>query len=474
MKQVRTRFAPSPTGYLHIGGVRTALFCWLFARQKNGQYILRVEDTDRERSTQEATDAIVNGMKWLKLNADEGPYFQSQRLDRYREVARQLLEKRQAYYCHCSRQELEAVRLEQQRRGEKPRYDRCCRDAQRPKHSDVEPVLRFKTPIKGGVVFNDLVHGTIRVSNAELDDLIILRSDGTPTYNFTVVVDDVDMQISHVIRGDDHINNTPKQIHIFNALGAELPEFAHLPMINGPDGRKLSKRHGAVSVLEYREEGFLPQALLNYLARLGWSHGDQELFTMDEMVRHFDLSDVNKSAASFDRDKLLWTNQHHIKQAPAEELSAYLVEQLARLNVNPQNGPSADDVVEVYREKARTMKEMAEQVSYLYADEIDYDAQSAQKFLNAESLEILKQVHQQFTQLDQWRVDSIGTVVKSIVTQSGLKFPKVAQPLRVAVTGNTNSPSIDQTLWLPGKDRCLRRIEKAIDYIHSAMAKNQD
>ena len=469
MKQIRTRFAPSPTGYLHIGGVRTALFCWLFARQHNGQYILRVEDTDRERSTQAATDAIIDGLKWLNLDADEGPFFQSQRFDRYREVAEHLLKENHAYYCYCTRQELEAVRASQQKNAQKPRYNRCCRNADSPKHSDVEPVLRFKTPIDGEVIINDLVHGPIHVNNEELDDFIIQRSDGTPTYNFTVVVDDIDMKISHVIRGDDHINNTPKQIHIFNALNSPLPEFAHLPMINGPDGRKLSKRHGAVSVLEYEQEGFLPQALLNYLARLGWSHGDQELFSMDEMIRLFDLSSVNKSAASFDRDKLLWTNQHHIKQAPASELAASLKSQFgyldASLQVAVEKGPDLESVVEVYREKAKTMKEMALQVVYLYTDTINYDEQCAQKFLNAESLDILKAVHRQLNDLAGWDVDSIGAIIKSIVAESGLKFPKIAQPLRVAITGNTNSPSIDQTLWLLGKDKCLERIANAIEYI---------
>ena len=301
------------------------------------------------------------------------------------------------------------------------------------------------------------MHGKIKVNNSELDDFIIQRSDGSPTYNFTVVVDDIDMRISHVIRGDDHINNTPKQIHIFNALDAPLPAFAHLPMINGSDGRKLSKRHGAVSVLEYRQEGFLPEALLNYLARLGWSHGDQELFSIDELINYFDLSGVNKSAASFDREKLLWTNQHHIKQAPAGEISVYLVEQLADLGFDPQvdlqNGPALENIIEVYREKAKTMKEMAQQVAYLFNETVDYDEKSAEKFLNPESLDILKQVHQQIGDLDVWEVESIGAIIKSVVAESGLKFPKIAQPLRVAITGNTNSPSIDQTLWLLGKEK---------------------
>lgn len=471
MNPVRTRFAPSPTGYLHIGGVRTALFCWLFARQNGGQYILRIEDTDRERSTQAATDAIIDGLEWLNLSADEGPVFQSQRFDRYREVARELLAKDRAYYCYCSKDELEAVRLEQQQKGEKPRYNRCCRNLDTPKNAGIKPVLRFKTPVEGEVLFNDLVHGTIRVNNAELDDFIILRSDDTPTYNFTVVVDDTDMRISHVIRGDDHINNTPKQIHIYNALGSQLPDFAHLPMINGSDGRKLSKRHGAVSVLEYREQGYLPEALLNYLARLGWSHGDQELFTVEELVRYFDLSGVNKSAASFDRDKLLWTNQHHIKNAPAAELSQHLQEQLVSLGIPKQrvsgDDPDLESVVEIYRDKAKTMKEMAQQVVYLFEQTIDYDAQCAEKFLNSASLDVLTQAHQQLSDIKTWDVASIGAIIKSIVSESGLKFPMIAQPLRVAVTGHTNSPSIDQTLWLLGKDNCLHRIATAIGTIQA-------
>ena len=465
MNKVRTRFAPSPTGYLHIGGVRTALFCWLYARKHQGEYILRVEDTDRERSTQAATDAILDGLDWLGLSSDREPYFQSQHFDRYREVAMQLLNSGHAYYCYCSKQQLEQVRNDQQARGEKPRYNRCCRDRTEPVNHEVTPVLRFKTPIGGEVLIDDLVHGPIRVNNEELDDFIILRSDKTPTYNFTVVVDDVDMEISHVIRGDDHINNTPKQIHIFNALAAPLPAFAHLPMINGPDGRKLSKRHGAVSVLEYKLDGFLPHALLNYLARLGWSHGDQELFTIDEMIEYFDISQVNKSAASFDREKLLWTNQQHIKQSSAKQLSVLLTEQLNTLGVDPDNGPALDEVVEIYRDKAKTLKELAGQVAYLYRDSVDYDQQCADKFLNTDSLGVLIDVHDRLKAVQTWQLDEISSLIKSVVDNTGLKFPNIAQPLRVAITGSTNSPSIDQTLWLAGQDLCIKRIDKAIEYI---------
>ena len=465
MKNVRTRFAPSPTGYLHIGGVRTALFCWLYARKHKGRYILRIEDTDTERSTQAATDAIIDGLAWLGLDADEGPYFQSQRFDRYREVAQQLLEAGHAYHCYCTKEELEAVREQQLKNGEKPRYNRYWRDRTTPTPPDVSPVLRFKTPLDGEVVINDLVHGEIRVRNQELDDFIILRSDATPTYNFTVVVDDADMQITHVIRGDDHINNTPKQFHIFNALGIELPEFAHLPMINGQDGRKLSKRHGAVSVLEYEQEGYLPEALLNYLARLGWSHGDQELFSIDELIEYFDIADVNKAAASFDVDKLTWTNQHHLRQADVGRLTSILQERLLEDGFETDNTVDLRNVIEVYREKSKTMKEMTDSVKYLFVEKPTYDQQNAEKFLTTSSLPVIELVSEKLRSLDQWQVDSLGEIIKSVVADTGLKFPQVAQPLRIALTGSTNSPSIDQTLWLVGKDKSLQRIADAIEYI---------
>ncbi len=466
MKQVRTRFAPSPTGYLHIGGVRTALFCWLYARKYNGQYILRIEDTDRERSTQAATDAIIDGLAWLGLDADEGPFFQSQRFDRYREVAQQLLEAGHAYHCYCTKEELEAIREQQQKNGEKPRYNRCCRELTTPKHKNVKPVLRFKTPVDGEVIIDDLVHGRIKVSNQELDDFIILRSDNTPTYNFTVVVDDADMEITHVIRGDDHINNTPKQIHIFNALGVNIPKFAHLPMINGQDGRKLSKRHGAVSVLEYEQEGYLPEALLNYLARLGWSHGDQELFTIEEMIEYFDITNVNKSSASFDVDKLQWTNQHHLKKADSSRLAKLIAKRLSNQNINIDTNVNLNNVVDVYREKVKTLKELADSISYLFMDKVVYDPQSADKFLNAESVTTLESAREKLLSHEQWQVEPLGQMIKSLVKQTGLKFPLVAQPLRVALTGSTNSPSIDQTLWLVGKDKSLQRLSDAIDHIN--------
>ena len=467
MKQVRTRFAPSPTGYLHIGGVRTALFCWLYARKHNGQYILRIEDTDRERSTQAATDAIIDGLTWLGLDADEGPFFQSQRFDRYSQVANKLLASGHAYHCYCTKDELETVRQSQQKNGEKPRYNHCCRNRNEPKHQDVIPVLRFKTPLDGEVLINDLVHGDIVVNNQELDDFIILRSDGTATYNFTVVVDDVDMQITHVIRGDDHINNTPKQIHIFNALGVELPEFAHLPMINGQDGRKLSKRHGAVSVLEYKQDGYLPEALLNYLARLGWSHGDQELFSIDEMIEYFDISDVNKSSASFDVDKLIWTNQHHLRLADCERLTSLLKNRLQEDNINVTDDVNLHDVIEVYREKSKTLKELTSSVKYLFDDKVTYDQKNAEKFLTGESAAVVELIKNELLSIEQWQVESLGEVVKSVVTDTGLKFPQVAQPLRVALTGSTNSPSIDQTLWLVGKQKSLNRLDQALRYINS-------
>ena len=335
---VRTRFAPSPTGMLHIGGVRTALFCWLYARRHGGTFILRIEDTDRERSTPEALHAILDGMKWLGLDHDEGPFYQTQRMDRYREVIEQFLREGKAYHCYCSREVLDQMRAGQMARKEKPRYDGRCRQRTAPVPG-VSPVVRFRNPDEGQVIVNDVVHGPITFDSAELDDLIIARSDGTPTYNFCVVVDDYDMRITHVIRGDDHINNTPRQINMLKALGVEPPLYAHVPMILGPDGAKLSKRHGAVSVLQYRDDGFLPEGLLNYLGRLGWSHGDQEIFTRDEMVRLFDIHDVNKSASALNPDKMLWTNQQHILRSTPEHLAGYLRPQLEAL------GLAVDDMV---------------------------------------------------------------------------------------------------------------------------------
>ena len=357
MSAVRTRFAPSPTGYLHIGGVRTALFSWLYARHHGGEFVLRIEDTDRERSTQASVDAILEGMHWMGLDADEGPIYQSDRLARYREVLDQLLDQGLAYYCYCTPEELDAVREEQRAQNIKPRYNRKCRDAKDPARPGIDPVIRFKNPLEGSVIFEDLVRGRINISNDELDDLVIARADGMPTYNFAVVVDDMDMGITHVIRGDDHVNNTPRQVNIFNALNASLPVFAHVPMIVGADGQRLSKRHGAVSVLEYRDQGFLPEAMRNYLLRLGWSHGDQEVFSTEEMIGLFDLGEVNRAASAFDLDKLKWLNQHYIKEADADRLGALLAAGLKARDVEIASGPAPRLVADARRERAQTIDE---------------------------------------------------------------------------------------------------------------------
>src|SRR5258707_9004569 len=356
---VVTRFAPSPTGLLHVGGARTALFCWLYARRTNGKFILRIEDTDRERSTEEAVRVILEGMAWLGLDADEGPYYQTQRFDRYKEVIRGMLDDGTAYHCYCTKQELDEMREQQIARKEKPRYNGPCRDRTPPREG-VNPVVRFRNPTDGAVIVEDLVHGPVTFKNVELDDLIIARSDGTPTYNFCVVVDDMDMGVTHVIRGDDHLNNTPRQMNMLLALGAKPPVYAHVPMILGPDGAKLSKRHGAVSVLQYEEEGYLPDALLNYLVRLGWSHGDQEVFTRAEMIAAFDIHDVNKAASAFNPEKLLWLNQQHMKRAPVAQLALGLRDNLARMGVLTDDQPLLEGVGNVQRERARTLKDMAQ------------------------------------------------------------------------------------------------------------------
>ena len=461
---VKTRFAPSPTGYLHIGGARTALFSWLYARHHGGQFVLRIEDTDLERSTPEAIDAILAGMDWLGLDYDEGPFYQTRRFDRYKEVLQQLLDQDKAYYCYCTREELDLLRAEQTEQGIKPRYDRRHRDYKGPPREGVEPVIRFKNPIDGEVVIDDIIHGPIVIQNSELDDLIIARADGSPTYNFCVVVDDMDMEITHVIRGDDHINNTPRQINILKALDAPLPRYAHVPMIQGDDGKKLSKRHGAVSVLQYREQGYLPEALLNYLVRLGWSHGDQEIFDRDEMTRLFDLDDVNKGASAFNTDKLRWLNQHYFKTGDPTYIGGELVRHLTALGIDPADGPDPAAVVEAYRERAHTLVEMAEMCAYCYRDFDDYDPK-ATKQLNAAAEAPLRHLHQLFSQLDHWQPEPLHDGVKQTAETLDLKLGKVAQPLRVALTGSTASPGIDVTLMLIGRERTLRRIEQALNHI---------
>ena len=458
---VVTRFAPSPTGLLHVGGVRTALFSWLYARRNGGKFILRVEDTDRERSTDEAVRVILDGMAWLGLDADEGPYFQSRRFDRYREVLRGMLEAGTAYHCYCSKDELDALRGQQIARKQKPRYTGICRERREPRPG-VDPVVRFRNPLDGAVVVQDLVHGPVTFQNAELDDLIIARSDGTPTYNFCVVVDDMDMGVTHVIRGDDHLNNTPRQMNMLQALGAPLPIYAHVPMILGPDGAKLSKRHGAVSVLQYEEEGYLPDALLNYLVRLGWSHGDQEVFTREEMIAAFDINDVNKSASAFNPEKLLWLNQQHMMRAMPAALVPHLRAQLRRLGADSSDQQMLEGVILAQRERAKTMKEMAVNSRFFFVEDIELDLKAAAKHLGGDAPATLAKVRARLGSLSEWNAASVHAALEQLAAELGGGLGKIAQPLRVAVSGSAVSPPIDATLALLGRERTLARVDAAL------------
>jgi glutamyl-tRNA synthetase len=454
MAEIRTRFAPSPTGYLHIGGARTALYCWLYARKMQGTFILRIEDTDLERSTPESVQAILDGMAWLNLQYDEGPFYQTKRFDRYREVIQQLLDSNQAYRCYCSKERLEKLREEQMLKKEKPRYDGFCRH-QRAQQSE-SFVVRFKNPEEGLVEFDDLIRGKLCFANAELDDLIIARSDGSPTYNFTVVVDDWDMNITHVIRGDDHINNTPRQINILRALNAALPHYAHVPMILGSDGKRLSKRHGAVSVLQYREEGFLPHALLNYLVRLGWSHGDQEIFSIDELIQFFEITDINKSPAAVNQEKLLWLNQHYMKTGDRDFIEQELVYQFNQLGIDFSQGPPLRDVINIQCDRTKTLHEMAEKSRFFYEEVVYADAPFA-----VDIVEALDLVRNDLLALSDWTKEAIHTVLNQIAEAKGLKLGKIAQPLRMVLTGGTVSPPIDATIFLIGKEKAAERIARA-------------
>jgi glutamyl-tRNA synthetase len=465
---IRTRFAPSPTGYLHIGGARTALYCWAYAKKHGGKFILRVEDTDLERSTQQSVQAILDGMQWLGLDCDEGPFYQMQRLNRYKEVAQQLLDAGHAYYCYCSKEELEAMRVAQRARGEKPRYDGRWRDSKDTPPPGVTPVLRFKTPLSGDVTWDDQVKGWITISNHELDDLVILRGDGVPTYNFGVVVDDIDMNITNVIRGDDHVNNTPRQINIYKALGVTLPRFAHLPMILGHDGERLSKRHGAVSVMQYRDEGFLPEALVNYLARLGWSHGDEEQFTREQLIEWFDLAHVSKSPARFDPDKLRWLNQQYIKAADSHRLAELVTPFLAADMGAPVDGPATfhtpplHDVIELLRARAGSLRELAD-AAVLFCKPLSPSAALRQQHYAVEVKPALLDLHERFNAIV-WNRAAINDVVKGVVAAHGLKMPKLAMPLRVMVTGQAQTPSIDATLELIGKESVLARMSAELKH----------
>ena len=472
---MRTRFAPSPTGVLHIGGARTALFNWLLARRHGGAFVLRIEDTDAERSTRESIDQIIDAMSWLGLEADEGPFLQTDRLDRYRAVAHQLLDAGLAYRCYCSREELAAMREEQRSRGLKPRYDGRWR-SRTTAVPGVDPVVRFKNPIAGSVRVRDGIRGEVVFENSELDDLVILRSDGIPTYNFSVVIDDADMGITHVVRGDDHLNNTPRQINIMSALDLSPPEYAHVPMILGSDGSRLSKRHGAVNVTDYREAGYLPEAVLNYMVRLGWSHGDQEIFEVDEMIRAFSLEQVNESAASFDPDKFLWVNEQWLRRAPNHRLARLLATYLEGAGVEGvglAGTPPLEEIVDVQRHRAKTLVEMAEKSLFIYRAVEAYAPKAAKQNLRGVALPVLKLLHERLGELGEWTVESTQAAVESVAGELELKMGKVAQPLRVAVTGESASPGIGQTLALIGREKTLRRLVRAVEFVKARMARAQ-
>lgn len=459
MAQIRTRFAPSPTGYLHIGGARTALFSWAFARQKGGEFVLRIEDTDRERSTQASVDAILDGMKWLGLDWDEGPVYQMDRLARYKEVADDLIRRGLAYPCYASKDELDAMREAQRAAGLKPRYDGRWRPenaASKAPPAGVEPVIRFRNPDDGDVVWHDLVKGTISINNSELDDLVILRADGVPTYNFGVVIDDWDMGITQVIRGDDHVNNTPRQINLLRAIGAPVPDYAHVPMILGHDGERLSKRHGAVSVLQYEDDGYLPEALLNYLARLGWSHGDDEVFSLQQMVEWFDLGHISRSPARFDGEKLGWINQQYLKICPAPRLGELLRPRLEQAGLNVDDGPDVARVADLLRERGVTLNELADAAHYFYTAPTP-PAELVAQHVTDEARPALQALTNALQAAD-WNAETLGPLIKDTATAHGLKMPKVAMPLRVLVCGTTSTPSIDAVLAVLGRERVLERL----------------
>ncbi|WP_064605496.1 glutamate--tRNA ligase [Photobacterium sp. J15] len=465
---VKTRFAPSPTGFLHVGGARTALYSWLFAKHMGGEFVLRIEDTDLERSTQEAIDAILEGMEWLGLNWDEGPYYQTKRFDRYNQLIDQLLAEDKAYKCYCPKELLDELREEQMAAGVKPRYDAKhprVIEANEAATEETPFVIRFRNPKEGTVVFDDHVRGRIEISNSELDDLIIRRADGSPTYNFCVVVDDWDMGITQVVRGEDHINNTPRQINIYKALGAPVPEFAHCAMILGDDGAKLSKRHGAVSVMQYRDEGYLPQALLNYLVRLGWSHGDQEIFSLEEMIKLFSLDSISKSASAFNTDKLLWLNNHYIKTSEPEYVAEYLQWHLAQKEIDITNGPAITEVIKLVGERCNTLIELAEQSRYFYQDFSEFEAGAAKKHLRPVAKEALTLALAKAEAMTEWTTENLHNLIKETCEELELGMGKVGMPLRVAVTGQGQSPSVDAVMQLVGKERVVARINMALAFI---------
>lgn len=454
---IRTRFAPSPTGDLHIGGVRTALFSWLYAQQHNGEFILRIEDTDTQRSTEQATQVILEGMRWLGLEPNGDIIYQSQRHERYQAVVQHLLDQGRAYRCYCSQERLQQLRQQQIDNGQKPQYDGHCRQFMTQPSSNQPHVIRFYNPQQGEVTFNDCVHGTISVNNQELDDFVMVRTDGTPTYNFCVVIDDSDMNITHVLRGDDHINNTPRQINLYRALGLEPPIFGHVPMILGPDGKRLSKRHGAVNILSYREQGYLPGALLNYLVRLGWSHGDQEIFSKQNMIELFNLEHIAKSPAAINNEKLDWLNQHYIKTEPADSIEPELRWHYQQLDIDIDNGPTLDNIIELYRERAKTLKELAESSRFFF-ENINYDQAESDKIVQTNTVEILEALYKKLNELNEWHEIAIKNELKSVANEHGVKFKNVGLPVRYAVSATLASPAIGPMLTVMGQDLVLKRI----------------
>ncbi|WP_297212250.1 MULTISPECIES: glutamate--tRNA ligase [Thermodesulfovibrio] len=462
---IRVRFAPSPTGHLHIGGARTALFNWLFARHHNGKFILRIEDTDRSRSTEEYIESIIEAMKWLGLDWDEGPFRQTERMEVYKAYAHKLLEEGKAYRCYCTPEELEERRQQAMKEGKPPRYDRRCREI---KETLEKPfAIRFKMPLEGETVVNDLVKGNVTFKNSEIEDLVILRSDGTPTYNFCVVVDDFEMKITHVIRGEDHLNNTPKQIHIYHALGMNPPEFAHIPMILGTDRARLSKRHGATSVLSYRDEGYLSEALVNFLARLGWSYGDKEIFTREELIKYFNLEQVGKANAIFNAEKLLWLNSEYIKLTPEEKLlelvKPFLIKEGYLKEGETLDNDWACRAIKSLKERCRTLKELAHAMRYYILDYVEIEPKARDKYINSETIPILKEVTEKLAALEEFTQERIEKIFMDMVNEKGLKLGQVAQPVRVVMTGSTVSPGIYEVLEIVGKEKTLKRLRRVID-----------
>ncbi|MFP3036796.1 MAG: glutamate--tRNA ligase [Arsenophonus sp.] len=465
MSKIKTRFAPSPTGCLHLGNARTALYSWLYSRHNKGEFVLRIEDTDSERSTKEAINSIIDGMKWLNLNWDEGPYYQTKRVDRYNEVIDQMISKLTAYRCYCSKKRLDILREKQISRGEKPRYDGFCRDKIYNYIPNKSHVVRFRNPKEGSVIFEDKIRGLIEFSNIELDDLIIRRTNGSPTYNFCVVIDDWDMKITHVIRGEDHINNTPRQINILTALCAPIPVYAHVSMILNDNFKKISKRHHPISIMQYRDDGYLPEALLNYLIRLGWSHGDQEIFSIDEMINYFSLDAINKSASIFNNHKLLWLNHYYINSLPAEYVATHLAWHIEQLGIDIQTGPTLINLVKLLGKRCKTLKEIANSCRYLYQDFNLFNAEPAKKYLHLVSYLPLEIVRRKLETIDNWTCKNIYHIIESTAKELEVNIGKVTMPLRIAITGGDKSPNIDAIIHAIGQITSLERIDKALFFI---------